>query len=80
MFFMLYKFEKKRYTIETNIAFSQFELNHNLIEALKSKGFEKASPIQELTIPEILEGKDIFAQAETVSGKTGSFAIPILEL
>lgn len=47
---------------------------------MHAKGFENASPIQELTIPEILEGKDIFAQAETGSGKTGSFAIPILEL
>lgn len=44
-----------------------------------SKGFEFSTPIQELTIPIILEGKDIFAQAETGSGKTGSFAIPVLE-
>lgn len=38
-----------------------------------------ATPIQELTIPSIIAGKDIFAQAETGSGKTGCFAIPILE-
>lgn len=42
-------------------------------------GFEKASAIQEMTIGPILSGQDIFAQAETGSGKTGAFAIPILE-
>jgi ATP-dependent RNA helicase RhlE len=42
-------------------------------------GFEKASPVQDMTIPVILEGKDLFAQAETGSGKTGSFAIPIIQ-
>lgn len=46
---------------------------------LSSQGFESSTPIQALTIPIILEGKDIFAQAETGSGKTGSFAIPVLE-
>ena len=42
-------------------------------------GFNQASPIQNMTIEPILLGKDIFAQAETGSGKTGAFAIPILE-
>jgi superfamily II DNA/RNA helicase len=54
-------------------------LNENLLASLSSKGFLNASPIQELTIPTILEGKDIFAMAETGSGKTGAFAIPVLE-
>ncbi len=51
-----------------------------MLEALDKAGWENASPIQELTIEPILEGKDIFAQAETGSGKTGSFAIPMMEL
>lgn len=42
-------------------------------------GFEKTSPIQELTFIPIWDGKDIFAQAETGSGKTGAFAIPLLQ-
>jgi superfamily II DNA/RNA helicase len=46
---------------------------------LKGHGWENASPIQELTITPVLEGQDIFAQAETGSGKTGAFAIPIIE-
>lgn len=47
----------------------------NLTEA----GFISSSPIQEHSIPLILEGKDIFAQAETGSGKTGAFAIPVIQ-
>ncbi|MAZ49444.1 MAG: hypothetical protein CME65_12865 [Halobacteriovoraceae bacterium] len=47
----------------------------NLTEA----GFVSSSPIQEHSIPLILEGKDIFAQAETGSGKTGAFAIPVIQ-
>ncbi len=43
-------------------------------------GFLKTTPIQEVTFLPIVDGKDIFAQAETGSGKTGAFAIPIIEL
>ncbi|CAM9895624.1 unnamed protein product [Chrysoparadoxa australica] len=65
--------------METTTPFSEFELNAALINSLSSIGFSNASPIQEMTLEHILEGKDIFAQAETGSGKTGSFVIPILE-
>ena len=64
---------------ETEHTFRDFDLNPELIKGLDKAGFTKPSPIQEMTIKPILEGKDIFAQAETGSGKTGSFAIPILE-
>lgn len=65
--------------METTTAFTDFKLTEELVSALDSIGFKNASPVQELTIGPILEGKDIFAQAETGSGKTGSFAIPIIE-
>lgn len=65
--------------METNTPFTEFELKPALLNSLKGMGFENASPVQELTITPVLEGKDIFAQAETGSGKTGSFAIPIIE-
>ena len=65
--------------METTIDFKDFELNTSLLNTLENAGFQKASPIQELVIKPILEGKDIFAQAETGSGKTGAFAIPIIE-
>ena len=47
--------------------------------SLRENGFENASPIQEQTIPLSLQGKDIFAQAKTGSGKTGAFAIPVIQ-
>lgn len=65
--------------METTTAFTDFKLTDELVQALDKIGFKNASPVQELTINPILEGKDIFAQAETGSGKTGSFAIPIIE-
>lgn len=64
---------------ETEHTFKDFNLSPELLAGLDRAGFTKPSPIQEMTIKPILEGKDIFAQAETGSGKTGSFAIPILE-
>jgi superfamily II DNA/RNA helicase len=60
--------------------FSEFQLSEKLLGNLESAGFKFASPIQDLTIGPILEGQDIFALAETGSGKTGSFVIPIIEL
>ncbi len=65
--------------METTVSFSEFNLNDALISSLDQVGFKNASPIQEMTLKPILEGKDIFAQAETGSGKTGAFAIPIIE-
>jgi ATP-dependent RNA helicase RhlE len=65
--------------METTTPFSDFKLSAALINSLNEVGFKNASPIQELTLNHILEGKDIFAQAETGSGKTGAFAIPIIE-
>lgn len=61
------------------LAFTDFKLDPNLISALEKIGFTHPSPIQEMTLETILAGEDIFAQAETGSGKTGSFAIPIIQ-
>ena len=58
--------------------------NLNLIEpisrALKTKGYETPTPIQEKSIPFILEGKEVFGCAQTGTGKTAAFALPILQL
>ena len=59
--------------------FSAFELKENLLQQIVDAGFKNATPIQELTMEPILSGKDVFAQAETGSGKTCAFVIPILE-
>lgn len=65
--------------MNTTTSFSELGLSQGILTNLAKVGFDNASAIQELTIAPIVEGKDIFAQAETGSGKTGSFVIPVLE-
>jgi ATP-dependent RNA helicase RhlE len=68
-----------RLPIKTTVDFSSLKLNPSLLKSIEEEGFKQLSPIQEMTLEPILSGKDIFAQAETGSGKTGAFVIPILE-
>ncbi len=58
--------------------FEQLGLNANLLKALKAVGYEQPSPIQAEAIPPMLEGRDILGQAQTGTGKTAAFALPIL--
>ncbi len=58
--------------------FTEFNLNEQLIEAISYMNFETATPIQEQVIPIILDGKDVIACAQTGTGKTGGFVLPIL--
>ena len=60
-------------------SFSDLGLSENLIQNIKKIGYEKPFPIQEKAIPAILTGKDVMGIAKTGSGKTASFALPILE-
>lgn len=66
--------------MENEINFNALNLNESLVKTLEQNGFITPTEIQKLTIGEILSGKDIFALAKTGSGKTGSFAIPVLNL
>ncbi|MBC6361623.1 MULTISPECIES: DEAD/DEAH box helicase [Lactobacillus] len=59
--------------------FSELGLNDELLKAIKRSGFEEATPIQEQTIPLALAGKDVIGQAQTGTGKTAAFALPILQ-
>ena len=59
--------------------FDDFEMNADLKKAVKKMGFEEPSPIQALTIPEALKGKDVTGQSQTGTGKTVAFGIPVLE-
>lgn len=63
---------------ETVAAFSQFGLKQSLLKALDDVGYETPSPIQAQTIPLVLAGKDVLGQAQTGTGKTAAFALPIL--
>jgi len=62
------------------MTFENLNLNPALIEALGKKGYVQPTPIQEKAIPHILQGKDIFGCAQTGTGKTAAFALPILQL
>nr|MBA2482480.1 DEAD/DEAH box helicase [Planctomycetota bacterium] len=59
--------------------FDQFSLSQPILRALQEQGYETATPIQERAIPEILAGKDILGCAQTGTGKTAAFALPILQ-
>jgi superfamily II DNA/RNA helicase len=59
--------------------FEELGLNDDVLDALDFMGFEKATPIQEKTIPEILKGRDIIACAQTGTGKTAAFILPVLQ-
>ena len=54
-------------------------LDNRIVRAIREMGFEKLSPIQEQTIPYLLQGEDIIGQAQTGTGKTAAFGIPLLQ-
>lgn len=59
--------------------FTELHLSENILKAVEKAGFEEPSPIQELTIPLALEGKDVIGQAQTGTGKTAAFGLPTLD-
>jgi ATP-dependent RNA helicase DeaD len=59
-------------------AFASLSLDPRLLAALTSLGYEEPTPIQQQSIPPLLEGRDVLAQAATGTGKTAAFALPIL--
>ena len=60
-------------------SFSDLGLEPDLLAAIRDVGYETPSPIQEQTIPLLLEGKDVIGQAQTGSGKTAAFGLPMLQ-
>lgn len=60
------------------LKFTEFGFKPALLEGIESMGFDIATPIQEQTIPLILEGKDIIANAQTGTGKTAAFLLPVI--
>ena len=58
--------------------FDELELSSSILRAVEEMGFEEMSPIQANAIPVILQGKDIVGQAQTGTGKTAAFGIPLL--
>ena len=61
------------------LKFNELGLEEDLLKAIKRSGFEEATPIQEATIPLVLAGIDVIGQAQTGTGKTAAFGLPILQ-
>ena len=63
-----------------NLRFSELDLSKEVQKAISEMGFEEATPIQSQSIPHLLKGKDLIGQAQTGTGKTCAFGIPIVEM
>jgi ATP-dependent RNA helicase DeaD len=60
-------------------AFAALGLDDALVQSVREQGFEEPTPIQRRTIPLLLDGRDVVAQAQTGTGKTAAFALPLLQ-
>jgi ATP-dependent RNA helicase DeaD len=63
----------------STLKFDELNLSKELQKAITEMGFEESTPIQSLTIPILLKGSDLIGQAQTGTGKTAAFGIPIIE-
>jgi len=61
------------------LTFNEFDFVPEIMEGLEAMGFEKPSPVQELAIPEILANKDLIVCAQTGTGKTAAYLLPIFD-
>ena len=62
----------------TDIAFSNYDLHPSLLAGLEAAGFTRLTPIQALTLPVALPGRDVAGQAQTGTGKTLAFLIAVI--
>ena len=60
------------------MTFSEFGLDESILKSIDEFGFTEPTPIQAGAIPNILEGKDVIGSAQTGTGKTAAYALPIL--
>lgn len=63
---------------DSGTSFQELNLSPPILAALETKGYASATPIQARTIPPLLEGRDVLGQAQTGTGKTAAFALPLL--
>ena len=59
-------------------SFASLKLDQKILCALEEEGYSQPTPIQQAAIPELLAGKDLLATAQTGTGKTAAFVLPIL--
>jgi len=62
------------------MTFNDLKLLPQILEALREKGYQSPTPVQELTIPAVMAGRDVLSLAQTGTGKTAAFALPILHI
>jgi len=62
------------------MSFKSLGLSEALVKAVSAQGYDTPTPIQEKSIPSVLEGKDVLASAQTGTGKTAGFTLPLLQL
>ena len=62
------------------MSFSSLGLSEPILKAVAEQGYDTPSPIQQQAIPAVLEGQDVMAAAQTGTGKTAGFTLPLLEL
>ena len=62
------------------MSFKSLGLSEPLLKAIGKKGYDTPSPIQVKAIPPVLEGKDVLASAQTGTGKTAGFTLPLLQI
>ena len=62
-----------------SICFEELGISKELLKAVETMGFEEPSPIQALAIPHLLAGRDVIGQAQTGTGKTAAFGLPVLD-
>nr|MCU0558549.1 DEAD/DEAH box helicase [Desulfobacterales bacterium] len=60
------------------IQFNQLNLHPQLVQAVTEMGYSAPTPIQEAVIPQLLAGSDVIGQAQTGTGKTAAFGLPLL--
>src|SRR4051812_45052147 len=65
-------------TAAPEVTFADFKLNRQLLNAIEEAGFTSPTPVQEKTIPLIMAGHDVMGIAQTGTGKTAAFVLPIL--
>ena len=62
------------------MTFQEFGLSEAVVRGVEAKGYKNATPIQEQAMPLVLAGKDVMGSAQTGTGKTAAFALPILTM
>jgi len=64
---------------ENENGFLDFGFNQSILNSLRNKGYKNPTPIQKAAIPELMLGRDLLGQAQTGTGKTAAFALPLIE-